>query len=609
MYASQAAMRADRRQQRPQRPAWPTLRRALGLLRPYRLVLAAYLGTIVITSVVGIVPPLLIRAIIDQAIPAGDLGRINLLSLLMVAVVAAGALVGVLRSFLSNWAGQAVVLDLRVRLYRHLSAMSLRWFTANRTGETLSRVSNDVSGVQSAVSDTFGSVVENVIIVGSTLVVMLSLDARLALWSIAFLPLFVIPARKVGNAQRALLTQSSEQLATLNSHMQETLSVSGALLVKTFGRGAHETARFEETARSIRDLNLRRAMIGRWFMMAMGLFGSIAPAVVYWYGGHRVVGGEASLGAVVAFAGLVGRLFGPTTALLNVNVMVLSSLALFERIFDYLDLEQEIADRPGAVPLTNPRGEIRFEDVTFSYRRGGEPALRGVSFTAPAGAFAALVGPSGAGKTTIAYLTPRLYDVSTGQVRIDGIDVRDLTLESLGEHIGMVNQEPFLFHSSIRENLRYARPDASDQQIERAARAANIHDFIAALPDGYDTVVGERGYRLSGGEKQRVAIARALLKDPAILILDEATSSVDTATERAIQDALATLTHGRTTLAIAHRLSTILAADVILVVEAGRIVEQGRHAELLAKGGLYARLYAHQFAGEGAVVPTGGRVG
>jgi ATP-binding cassette subfamily B protein len=382
--------------------------------------------------------------------------------------------------------------------------------------------------------------------------------------------------------------------------MQETLSVSGVLLVKTFGRQRDEYERFQQTSRRIRDLNIRRAMVGRWFQMAMGLFSSIAPAVVYWYGGHRIIGGYASLGTVVAFATFVQRLFGPISSLLNVQITVLSSLALFERIFDYLDLEHEIADKPGAQPLTNVKGRLALEHVGFSYLRG-VPALRDVDFVVPPGKFAALVGPSGAGKTTIAYLVPRLYDVESGRVRIDGHDVRDVTLESLGRAISMVNQEPFLFHSSIRENLRYARPEATDAEIEAAARAANIHEFIAGLRDGYDTVVGERGYRLSGGEKQRVAIARALLKDPAILILDEATSSVDTATERSIQQALERLTRGRTVLAIAHRLSTILKADLILVVEAGRVVERGTHAELLARGGVYARLYEQQFAGDEAV--------
>jgi ATP-binding cassette, subfamily B, bacterial len=591
---SRAGGRLERRKARPQRPVWPTLRRALVLLWPHRRLMAAYLLLVGVTSLVGLGPPLLIRRLIDQAIPAGDGALINLLVLGMVVLVLLGAGVGVLRSFISNLVGQSVVFDLRGRLYRHLSGMSLRWFTGTRTGETLTRVSSDVGGVQDVISNTLGAVVENLIIASSTMLLMLALDWRLALFSIAFLPFFILPSRRVGNVQRELTTEIQEQQAAMNAQMQETLSVSGALLVKTFGRQADEAAGFEQTARRIRDLSIRRAMVGRWFGMSMGLFGSITPAVVYWYGGHQVIGGDASLGTVVAFAALVGRIFGPVSSLLGVNVTVLSSLALFERIFDYLDLKQEIADKPDAKPLLDPKGHLRFENVSFAYLPD-TPALQAVSFDVPPGRFAALVGPSGAGKTTIAYLVPRLYDVTDGRVTIDGHDVRDVTLESLGACISMVNQEPFLFHSSIRQNLRYARPDASDAEVEAAARAANIHDFIAGLPQGYDTIVGERGYRLSGGEKQRVAIARALLKDPAILILDEATSSVDTATERAIQDALERLTRGRTVLAIAHRLSTVLAADIILVIDGGRVVESGSHAELLARGGLYARLYAQQF--------------
>ncbi|MGI8554727.1 MAG: ABC transporter ATP-binding protein [Dehalococcoidia bacterium] len=568
---------------------------------PHKLTVAAYLITIGLSSLTGLGPPLLIKRVIDRAIPAHDGFQLNVLILVMVLLVAIGALVGVLQSYLSNLAGQSVMYDLRDRLYRHLTGMSLRWFTSNRTGEVLSRISNDVGGIQGVISDTIGSIVGSTVTAGSTLALMLVLDWRLALFSVAFLPIFILPARRVGNLQRGLTAEAQEQTAAMNSQMQETLSVSGALLVKTFGRQAEETARFQATVRRIRDLSIRRAMIGRWFWMSMGLFGSIAPAVFYWYGGHRVIGGQASLGTVVAFAGLIGRLFGPISSLLSVNVTLLSSLALFERVFDSLALKQEIQDRPGAGSLADPAGELRFEQVGFSYLRD-RPALEEISFAVAPGKFAALVGPSGAGKTTIAYLVPRLYDVNEGRVLIDGHDIRDLTLDSLGECIGMVNQEPFLFHTSIRQNLRYAKPEASDDEIEVAGRAANIHDFIVSLPDGYDTVVGERGYRLSGGEKQRVAIARALLKNPAILILDEATSSVDSTTERAIQDALDRLTRGRTVLAIAHRLSTVLNADIILVVDGGRIVESGSHAELLARHGIYRRLYEQQFSADRVAV-------
>jgi ATP-binding cassette subfamily B protein len=430
---------------------------------------------------------------------------------------------------------------------------------------------------------------------------MFYLDWKLTLFSLAFLPIFIYPARRVGNMQRDLVAESQEELATMNSQMQETLSVSGALLVKTFGRQEAEIDRFEESARRVRALNIRRAMVGRWFMMSMGIFSALAPAVVYWYGGHQIIDGQSSLGTVVAFGGLLTRLFGPVTQLLSIHVTVLSSLALFERIFDYLDLEQEIADRPGAQPLVEPQGHVRFEDVGFGYTKD-RPTLEHISFEVPPGKFAALVGHSGAGKTTVAYLVPRLYDVQSGRITIDGHDIRDVTMESLGQSIGMVNQEPFLFHSSIRENLRYGTPEATDEQIEQAARAANIHDLIASLSRGYDTIVGERGYRLSGGEKQRVAIARALLKDPAILILDEATSSVDSETERAIQEALEHLTRGRTVIAIAHRLSTIVSADLIVVLDGGRIAEMGSHVELLAHEGVYARLYRQQFREETVTV-------
>ena len=583
----------DGETRRPQRPAWPTFQRAVSLLSPHRGLLGGFLAALAIASLVGLIPPLLIRQIIDHAIPNDDGSELNLLAGLMAAVIVFGALNSVLQSWLSNSISQSVMLDLRSRMYRHLSSLSLGWFTSNRTGDTLSRVTNDVGSLQFVISTTLGEVVGNLITLTSTFALMLALDWQLALFSVVFIPLFVIPARRVGNIQRSLQSQTQTELAVMTSQMQETLSISGVLLMKTFGRREDESRRFEEVAARVRSLSIRRVMAGRWFSMAMGMFGALAPAVVFWYGGHRVLSGEVSLGTVVALAALLPRIFGPAASLLNVNVSLLSSLALFERIFDYLDIEPEIANRPGATQLQNVRGSVAFRNVSFSYVPEHE-VLHDVSFDIPAGHFAAFVGSTGAGKTTIAYLVPRLYEVNRGQVLIDGIDVRDVTLDSLASNIAMVNQEPFLFHVSIGENLRYARPDASDAEIETACRAANIHAFISDLHDGYDTVVGERGYRLSGGEKQRVAIARALLKDPAVLILDEATSAVDSVTERAIQDAIENLSEGRTVLAIAHRLSTVMGADVVFVIEDGRVVERGSHNELVANGKHYSRLYEHQ---------------
>jgi ATP-binding cassette subfamily B protein len=584
---------------KPQRSSIAILRRVAGIFRPYRLAVAGLLGTVTASALIGLAPPLLFADIIDNVSKTKDAGRVNIDALLIFLAVLAGALLTVLQSYLNNKVGQGVMYDMRNHLYGHLQTMSLRFFTATRTGEILSRLNNDVGGIQEAVTSSFTTVISNLIIVVTTVVLMAFLDWRLTIFSLAALPLFIIPTRIVGGMQRRLLARTQERLGVMNAQMQETLSVSGILLMKIFGRQPYEYARFEKTNREVRDLTFRRLMTGRWFFMLLGLFGGLAPALVYWYGGHQVISGALTAGKVVAFAALVTRIFSPVTQLLSVWVTVQSSLALFERVFDYGDQPADIVEAPGAVVLGRPRGDVRYEHVSFSY--GATPTLTDVSLDIEAGQVAALVGPSGAGKTTITYLLPRLYDPDAGSVTIDGRDVRSVTLQSLSDAIGVVTQDPYLFHASIGDNIRYARSEATNDEVRAAARAAYIDEFVDALPDGYDTIVGERGYRLSGGEKQRVAIARAMLKDAPILILDEATSSLDSHSEHLIQRALEDLARGRTTLIIAHRLSTILRADVIFVVQDGRIVDRGRHEELLARGGLYASLYRRQF---GATEPS-----
>ncbi len=579
---------------RPRRSSWAILRRVAAIFRPYKLAVLALLATVTASALIGLAPPLLFARIIDNISKTKDAGQVDVDAALIFLAVVAASMLSVLQSYLNNRVGQGVMYDVRNRLYAHLQKMSLRFFTSTRSGEILSRLNNDVSGIQDAVTNSFTSVLSNVIIVVTTVLLMAYLDWRLTLFALAALPLFVVPTRIVGGIQRRLLARTQERLGDMNAQMQETLSVNGALLTKIFGRQEYEYARFDETNRDVRDLTFRRLMTGRWFFMLLGLFGSLAPALVYWYGGHQVISGHLTAGKVVAFAALVTRIFSPITQLLSVWISVQSSLALFERIFDYGDQPPEIAEAPDAHPLERVTGRVTYERVSFSY---GEsiPALTDVSLEIPPGNVAALVGPSGAGKTTLTYLLPRLYDAEHGCVLIDGHDVRSVTLKSLSQAIGVVTQEPYLFHASIRDNIRYARPDATDDEVHAAARAAYIHEFVDALPRGYDTIVGERGYRLSGGEKQRVAIARAVLKDAPILILDEATSSLDSHSEHVIQLALEKLERGRTTLIIAHRLSTVLGADVIFVVDDGRLVDRGTHAELLERGGLYASLYRRQF--------------
>lgn len=558
------------------------------------------MGLVVVNSVIGLLPPLIIREVVDGAFKRSDGGYLDQLILAMLAVVVVSTLMGVTQGFTSQVLGQRVVYDLRRAMYRHLAAMPLQWFTSSRSGETISRINNDVGGVQGVVTDVLTGVLGNVINATVTFTVMAYIDWRLALFCVAFMPLFIYPSRRVGEVQRRIAGETQEEMAKLQSHMHETLSVSGALLTKTFGREEHEAQEFEAILKRVRRLQIRRAIVGRWFNAGLGIVAAMGPGIIYWYGGHRYIDGDATLGTVILFGVLLGRLFGPVQGLLGLNITILSSVALFERIFDYLGLENAIADRPEAIALTDPRGAVRFEHASFSYVKG-KPVLHDIDIDMPAGRFVALVGHSGAGKTTTAYLVPRLYDVDSGRVTVDGHDVRDLKLATLAGAIAMVSQETYLFHDTIMENLRYGRPDATQAEVEAAARAANIHDFIAGLPAGYETITGERGYRLSGGERQRIAIARAILKDPKILILDEATSSVDSRTERAIQDALDKLTKDRTTIAIAHRLSTVLRADEIIVLDRGRIVERGTHATLLALGGEYAAIYNTQFATDGPV--------
>jgi ATP-binding cassette subfamily B protein len=562
------------------------------LFRPYRLRLATVLGLIGISAGLSMISPFLLREVLDQAIPERDTALLTGLVAGMVAISIATGALGVSQTWLSNAVGQRVMHDLRAAVYRHLQRLSLAFFTKTRTGEVQSRIANDIGGIQNVVTSTATSIVSSVTTVLATIVAMFALDWRLAVFSLALLPFFVWLTRRVGRERKRITAERQGRLADMSSLVEESLSVSGILLGKTMGRAPELAERFTRESAELADLEVRSRMAGRWRMASVQMTFSIMPALVYWFAGWSMANGSAavSIGTVVAFTTLQTRLFFPLQSLLSVGIDVQTSLALFHRIFEYLDLRVDIAEREDPVELHDVRGEVRFEDVSFGYDPDGPPTLESVDLVVPAGTTTAIVGETGSGKTTLGYLVARLYDATAGQITVDGVDLRDVSFASLADTVGLVSQETYLFHATVRENLRFARPEATDEELEEAARAAQIHDLIAGLPDGYDTVVGERGYRFSGGEKQRIAIARTILRNPPVLVLDEATSALDNETERAVQEALDRLAEGRTTLAIAHRLSTIRDADEIVVLDRGRVAERGTHAELLARGGRYAAL-------------------
>jgi ATP-binding cassette subfamily B protein len=592
----------------PVRPADPAvrkanLRRIIRLFRPYRARLSLVCGLIVVSAGLGVVTPFLLREVLDTAIQVDQqTGEATVQLGLLTAIPIVTGVLGVWTTLLSNLVGQAVMHDLRTAVYRHLQRLSLAFFTRTRTGEVQSRIANDIGGIENVVTSTATSVLSNVTTVLATVVAMVLLDWRLAAFALALLPLFVWLTKRVGEQRKKVTAERQASLADVSSLVQESLSVSGILLGKTMGRTGDLAERFEGESERLAGLEVRSRMTGRWMMAAIQTTFAVMPALVYLFAGWTMSRGSDSItiGTLVAFTTLQTRLFFPIGSLLGVQLEVQSSLALFDRIFEYLDQPVDIVEGTGA--LERPRGDVAFDDVWFGYDKDAW-TLEDVTFAVPAGTKTALVGETGSGKTTCAYLVARLYDATRGTVTIDGVDVRELDFRSLTEAVGVVSQETYLFHATVRENLRFARPEATDEEIEEAARAAQIHELVASLPEAYETVVGERGYRFSGGEKQRIAIARTILRNPPILVLDEATSALDTQTERAVQSALERLAEGRTVIAIAHRLSTVRDADQIVVLDRGRVVERGTHDDLLALGGRYAALVARD-ADVGDVVPT-----
>jgi ATP-binding cassette subfamily B protein len=591
------------------------VRRTFTLARPYRTMIIGFLSVIIVQALLDLAPPLLFRSIIDQAIPSSNRSQLNVLAASVVAVAVGSAVASYVERYFSAKIGEGLIFDLRVRLFDHVQRQPIGFFTRTQTGALISRLNNDVIGAQRAFTTTLGSVISNVIVLATTLTAMFILEWRLTLLAIVVLPVFIIPAKRVGRRMQELTRDGMNENSEMNSIMTERFNVAGALLVKLFGQHRREAEQFADRAGNVRDIGVRSAMYGRTFFIALGLVGAMGTAAVYWIGGQLVISNAITIGTLVAMAAYVTRIYQPLTALTNARVDIMTAFVSFERVFEVLDTPNPIVDRPGAVDLVDVSGRIEFDSVWFRYPNAAEGAvaslenptgvaspddapnpdeawvLHGIDAVVEPGQLVALVGPSGAGKTTMSALLPRLYDVTKGAVRIDGHDVRDVTQASLRASLGVVSQDPHLFHDTVGANLRYARPDATPDEIEQACKAAQIHHVITALPKGYDTVVGERGYRLSGGEKQRLAIARMLLKDPAIVVLDEATSHLDSENEALVQTALTAALTGRTAVVIAHRLSTIAAADQILVIDHGRVVERGPHTELLSAGGLYADLY------------------
>ncbi|MER5940117.1 ABC transporter ATP-binding protein [Streptomyces sp. NPDC001928] len=568
------------------------VRRILKLFRPYRGRLAVVGLLVGASSLVGVATPFLLKAILDVAIPEGRTGLLSLLALGMILSAVLSSVFGVLQTLISTTVGQRVMHDLRTAVYGRLQRMSLAFFTRTRTGEVQSRIANDIGGMQATVTSTATSLVSNVTSVVATIVAMIALDWRLTVVSLLLLPVFVWISRRVGNERKKITTERQKQMAAMAATVTESLSVSGILLGRTMGRSDSLTKAFADESEQLVDLEVRSNMAGRWRMAVITMVMAAMPAFIYWTAGVVLTAGgpQASIGTIVAFVSLQQGLFRPAVSLLSTGVQIQASLALFQRIFEYLDLPIDITERDNPVRLDRVKGEVRFENVEFRYDGKSGPILDGIDVTVPAGGSLAVVGPTGAGKSTLGHLVPRLYDVTDGRVTLDGVDVRDLDFDTLARAVGVVSQETYLFHATVADNLRFAKPDATEDELHAAAKAAQIHDHIASLPDGYDTVVGERGHRFSGGEKQRLAIARTILRDPPVLILDEATSALDTRTEQAVQEAIDALSANRTTVTIAHRLSTIRGADQIVVLDAGHVAERGTHEELLEREGRYAAL-------------------